>query len=455
MDFWGTRRFVKLALACIAVLAVPGTAAAATFTINCGTFAPLDLPSTGQLDYVVTGATEGADYAATSGSVPCAAGPGATHTVTVDLLDDSLDEPQETLTMTISKGALFTGEIATAAASTKIADDDVPDASIVSLVRILEGDPATPAAQLTVALSQVPVEQATINYATDDSSALAGSDFTGGSGQLVIPAGQQSGMISVPILDDAAVEKVEAFYVNLGSAANATVNATKKQAAVAIFDSDKAPVPSLSLPKGVAVKEGASGTVNALFTVNLSSAATERVQVAWKTANFTADLADYASGRGTLVFEPGQTSKTISVNVKGDRRDEPSEAYAVALEKPVGATLGAAKSFGIIVDDDGPKLGIARPKVVRKRTLVLNVACPASADLCKGRLTAVAGKLKFGAAAFELAKGQTGKLRLKMSRKARAALRKRARRVTFTALAADRSGATRLTVRKFRLSRLR
>ena len=465
----GICRPIWLALACAAALALPGTALAApvgtsvaasaptvgeamevTFTIACGTFAPLDFASTGQLDYTLSGANEGADYAPASGSVTCGPGPAATHAVTVDLLDDALDEPQETLTLTIAKGSLFTGEIAAPAANTKLVDDDMPGASIVPLVRVLEGGTA----QLTVSLSQVPAEATTISYATDSGSAAPGSDFTASSGQLVIPAGTQTGTISVPIVNDSAVEKVEGFYVNLSSPVNAVLDPAKTQAAIAVFDDDKAPVPTFSLPKGVAVREGDRGTVNALFMVTLSSAAAERVQVAWKTASFTANSADYAAGNGTLVFEPGQRTKTISVNVKGDRRDERDEAFGVVLSKPVGGTLGAAKSFGIVTDDDGPAMTIGRPKL-RPRAVVLALGCPPSADLCRGRLTAAAGKLKFGSAAFEIAKGASGKVKLKLSRKARAALRKRARRVAFTLTASDRSGSERVTTRRFRVRRLR
>lgn len=458
-----------LALACGAALALPAnalgavgasvTASAAsvgeagdlTFTISCGTFgAPLDVPSTGQIDYALTGGTEGTDYAPTNGSVACGAGPAATHAIAVDLLDDGLDEPQETLTFTISKGAVFSGEIATPTATARIVDNDLSTASIVPVVRVLEGGTA----QLTVTLSQVPEETATISYATDSGSAATGSDFTATSGQLVIPAGTQTGSISVPIANDSAVEKVEGFYVNLSSPVNAVLDPAKTQAAIAVFDDDRAPVPAFSLPKGVAVGEGDRGTVNALFTVTLSSPAAQRTQVAWRTQNFTANLADYTAGGGTLVFEPGQTTKTISVNVKGDRRDEPNEAFGVVLSKPEGATLGSPRSFGIVTDDDGPAMTLGRPKP-RPRALVVALGCPATADLCRGTLTAVAGRLKLGAASFELAKGATGNVKLKLARKARAALRKRARRVTFTLTAADRSGAERVLARVFRIRRLR
>lgn len=478
MSFRGIRSSVGLALACGAALALPGPALAApasiigpasvsenaekaTYTVNCGTTPAVlpgpEVPNAGALMVTVIegpapAAKQSDDFGEPSSTmIPCPLG----GTVDVPIVNDTLDEPGERFTVRA------TGTLAAplgtppnpaidASFTTTIGDDDVPDASIVEIVRVLEGG----AAQLTVALSQVPVEAATITYTTQDGSAVAGSDFTASSGQLVIQPGSQAGTIAVPILDDGAVEKVEGFYVNLSAPVNATLNPARTQAGIAVFDNDKPPVPAFSLPKGVAVQEGARGTVNALFTVTLSSAATERTQVAWRTSNFTANLADYAAGKGTLVFEPGQTSKTISVNVKGDLRDEPNEAFGVVLEKPVGGTLGAPKSFGIITDDDGPAMQVSRPKLAGKR-LVLALGCPPSADLCRGRLTAAVGKLKFGAATFEIEKGTAGEVRLKLPRKARAALRKRARRVKFTVAAADRSGAERLVVRAFRVRRLR
>ena len=476
MHFRGIRSSIWLALACTAALALPASALGATppsltgptsvpegagkatYTVDCGDTAPVPGTNTGPLTITVTdgpapAATAGADYGEPTPPPPYACTVAAdSFTVEVPITQDAVDEQDEQFTVTVS-GVLAPSGQFNQAIVTKIADDD-PVASITPLVRVLEGDTGASTAEVTITLSQPPIARTTIAYATEASSAIAGSDFTATTGTAVFQPGETTKTVAVPVRGDTAPEKVEAFYVNLISTDNGLLHATQKQAAVAIFDNDKAPVPTLSLPRGVAVREGARGTVNALFTVTLSSAAAERVQVAWKTANFTATLADYAAGSGTLVFEPGQTAKTISVNVKGDLRDEPHEAFVVVLSKPVGATLAAPKSFGIITDDDGPAMTIGRPKL-RPRALVVALACPPSADLCRGRLSATAGRLKFGAASFEIAKGTTGKVRLKLSRKARAALRKRSRRVTFNLVAADRSGAERLSARTFRVRRLR
>ena len=56
---------------------------------------------------------------------------------------------------------------------------------------------------------------------------------------------------------------------------------------------------------------------------------------------------------------------------------------------------------------------------------------------------------------FELAKGEGRELKLRLTQKARRALKKRARRVKFTATVADASGAQRVTTRRYRVPRRR
>jgi hypothetical protein len=468
--------FSKTAFGCLLALALPGSALAATpptfdgpasvgeaagkatYKVNCGTVAnaPLpDVPYTGPMTITVAPgpapvATKDADYQdpdPLTTTIPCTA-IVTSGNVDVPILEDTLDEPGEKFTLTATRD--LAGD--SAAFTATITDNDVPEATISPFVAVLEGE--NPNAVMTVTLSQVPVEPATVSYATQAFSALAGSDFTAASGEVTIPAGQQTGTISVPILDDAAPEKPEAFYVNLSSPVNATLNDTKKQGVVAIFDKDEAPLPAFSLPRGVAVQEGNAGTVNVLFPITLSTAPTETIKVDWRTASFSATLTDYESANGTVSFAPGETTKTVSVNVKGDIRDEPNEAFALILGNPVGGTIAAGRSFGVITDDDGPKVGIGRP-VVRGKSLIMVLTCPKTADLCKGSLKATLGKIRAGSAKFELAKGTGREVKVRLSRKARRALAKRARRMKFTATAADASGAQRTVTRRYRIPRRR
>lgn len=468
--------FWKAALGSLIALALPSSALAATptsitgptsigegggkatYTVACGGSDLLlaEVPYTGSLSVSVTpAATEGGDYGAPSPTTVLCSALTPNPTFEVPISDDALDEPGEqftvTLTGTLTNVSAEPSREVNLSIVTTIVDDDVPVATIAPIVSLFEG--AGPA-ELLVTLSQTPVEPAVINFATEDSSAAAGSDYTATSGQITIPAGQTTGKISVPILDDAAPEKPEGFFVNLTGAANATLDTTKKQGIVAIFDKDEPPVPAFSVPRGVAVTEGNSGTVNLLFPIKLSTSSTETLKVNWRTANFTANTADYESASGTVTFAPGETTKTVSVNVKGDLRDEPAEAFTLILGNPQGGTIAAGNSFGVITDDDGPKVGIGRP-VPRGKSLIMLVTCPRTADLCKGRLQARIGKLKAGTVRFELAKGEGRELKLRLTKKARQALAKRARRVKFIATTADASGAVKVTTRRYRVPRRR
>jgi hypothetical protein len=272
----------------------------------------------------------------------------------------------------------------------------------------------------------------------------------------------------VPIVNDTLDEADERFTVTVAGALVAE-GAVSQSVATTIADDDVpiTPVPpgpidgggggggtglpTLSIRKTVSVKENDGP---ALFPVTLSEAATGPVEVSWRTINWTANTADYEKANGRLVFQPGQMTKTISVGVKNDRRDEPDEAFGVVLENPVAAALGQRGAFGLLADDDGPKVTIGKPKVRGKR-LVTVIGCPDTASGCEGRLVGKAGRLGLGRRAFDLDGGEKRKLRLKMSKKARKKLRKRALRAKLQATASDTSGDTLVTSRKARLKRQR
>lgn len=91
---------------------------------------------------------------------------------------------------------------------------------------------------------------------------------------------------------------------------------------------------------------------SARFTVSLSGASDQPVTVDYATANGTAKApADYTAETATLTFSPGQTSKTVTVAVKGDRRNERNEAFFVNLSG-ASTTIADAGGKGTIVDND-------------------------------------------------------------------------------------------------------
>jgi len=75
-----------------------------------------------------------------------------------------------------------------------------------------------------VTLSSAPSSAVTVNYATSNVTATAGSDYDSRAGTLTFGPGQTSNTISVPIHGDTAVEGNETFAVDLTGAVGATIS---------------------------------------------------------------------------------------------------------------------------------------------------------------------------------------------------------------------------------------
>lgn len=109
---------------------------------------------------------------------------------------------------------------------------------------------------------------------------------------------------------------------------------------------------TMSIANG-SVREGNKGPSRLDLTVTLSRAATDVVTVNYRTVDGTAlASSDYTTTSGTLTFQPGQSSKTIPISIKGDRKREPNEAFSVQLSNAVGATIGGAAATATILNDD-------------------------------------------------------------------------------------------------------
>lgn len=106
----------------------------------------------------------------------------------------------------------------------------------------------------------------------------------------------------------------------------------------------------------VTVTEGTGGAATpATFTVSLLGGPSPTpVSVSYATANGSATApADYAATTGTVTFDPGQTSKPVTVPVVPDAVDEPTETFTLNLSAPsAGVFLVDGQGVGTIVDDD-------------------------------------------------------------------------------------------------------
>jgi hypothetical protein len=213
---------------------------------------------------------------------------------------------------------------------------------------ITEGNTGTTTATFTVTLSKPATQAVTVSYATMDVDATAGSDYVAKTGTLTIPAGQASGTFTVAVIGDRIAESAnETFNVQLTSATNATI-ANAWGNAVIVDDEPRINIGDVSK------SEGDRKTTTFTFTVSLSNPYDQAVTVNYATANGTATAgSDYQAKSGSVTFAPGETVKTITVVVNGDRVKESNEAFFVDLFGPSSnAFLNTSRGTGTIFNDD-------------------------------------------------------------------------------------------------------
>ena len=287
-------------------------------------------------------ATEGVDYRHAAGRLRFE--PGETQkTITVDLVDDILDEPDETFTVSLSSAE--NAEYALPEATGTIIDDDgAPVLAVVSEVRVGEGDGS---AAFAVTLSNPGSLEVRATYATMNGTAMARQDYEAATGTLRIAPGETKGTITVPILEDNVKEEDETFTLALSGAQNASLGSATGTGT--IVDNDA--VPTLSIGD-IAMQESAA---SAAFTVTLSEQSTMAVRVEYATEDETATSgADYIETTGTLRITPGETAGTITVPILADDLDEEDETFVVKLSGAEHAEITDGTGRGTITDHDEP-----------------------------------------------------------------------------------------------------
>ena len=235
-----------------------------------------------------------------------------------------------------------------------ILDDDAPAVPSISVapVFVTEGNYSRNVS-FRLRLSAPAPSEVQVRVATAAGSAT-GTDFTAVNKTVVIPKDAEETLVAVEITNDFEREPVETFSLLVSDAVGATI--ATPVAVATIFDNDDPEQDPNAITAGVSgasIVEGNAGHAPVRFTVQLSRASSSPVTVAYATADGGAVApADYLAVSGTLVFAPGETSKTVDVLVAGDREFEAGEAFTLVLGDAAGARTATRTAAARIVDDD-------------------------------------------------------------------------------------------------------
>ena len=287
------------------------------------------------------------DYAARELATLTFAAGETSKTITVNVKGDTTIEPDETFFVNLSSP---TNAVITDGQGVGTIKNDDPDLKINN-IKVIEGNAGTSVATFTVSLTSASSSDVSVDYATADGTATAGSDYVPTSGTITIPAGSTSATVQVPIIGDTAVKPTRRSLSTSPTRSTGRIIAGQGQATIVNDDN------TISV-SDVTLAEGNSGTTAFNFIVSLSAAASFPITVNYATANGTATAgSDYTAIPITaLVFAAGETSQTVTVVVNGDTLIEPDETFFVRLSSPTNATIAKGSGTGKILDDD---LGIS------------------------------------------------------------------------------------------------
>ena len=312
------------------------------------------------LSYTVSGtATSAWDYTALSGTVTVPRG-ATTATLPVTLIDDSAQEGDETVVLTLTAGAGY--QVGSPATHTlTIAANDTPASASASFAsgtyRVNEGGALRPVLKLSQSHSEAVM---VLVEALDLGEAQSGADFAADPWRVTIPAGETRQAFSIATFDDAKREGDEQLLLHIAPSGHSpgiqrSTNGHPDAVAYIIDDT------RVSLPETE-------------YTVSEGATATIRVAIANpKPAPFTLDYtlsgaggasgADVAGGFGTRSVTVAANATGVRIPIETVQDTEPGEvgeSVEVALSTTESDVVFADRRVVVhIADDDSPAVTFA------------------------------------------------------------------------------------------------
>ncbi|MBP9715643.1 MAG: fibronectin type III domain-containing protein [Candidatus Pacebacteria bacterium] len=306
------------------------------------------------VDYTVTGGTatgSGTDYTLASGTATITAGQTTTN-ISVNVADDSIDEEDETVDITLSPSPTNATLGSTSVHTYTIVDNDTSTTVGFSSASS-SGSEGTTSLNIPVEISAASGLDVTVNYAVTGTATGSGTDYTLASGTATIIAGQTSTNISVTVADDSIDEDDETIIVTLSSPNNASLNSNTVYT-YTITDNDNAPTIGFTTGSGSSLENATPAAKT--IPVSISSASGKSITVAYTiTTDGTATLnSDFTATNttGTLTIVPGATTASIPFTVINDATFEQDETIIVTLASESNATLSTSTYTYTITNDD-------------------------------------------------------------------------------------------------------
>ncbi len=314
-----------------------------TFTVSIDT-----LPVAGEtvtVPYVTNDGTAngGYDYTAITGVLEFTSSSALSQNIVIPILNDSMEEADEAFTIYIGPVAISPTGNSVTLSGVSTANITIPGNdhayTLSSTLAATSVDEDAGNVTFTVSINTLPVagETVTVPYATTDSTAIAGSDYTTTAGTLEFTSSSALSMdIVIPITNDVARETpaTEGFVLAIGPVAIASSGGSTatlsgaSSATVTIRDNDY----EINISPDFSVEVG-TGTAAVQVMVSPALASGEQIAVDYMTADGTASAGtDFTTTSGTLTFNHSSSNpQSISIPILNDGVQTGAESFTLNL----------------------------------------------------------------------------------------------------------------------------
>ena len=248
----------------VSIIVSLDAAAATTVTVDCAT-------SDGT-------AEAGSDYSSVNNTLSFA--PGVTDWVfTVPITDDVVDEPNESVMLTLS-GATHASITGTNPATITIIDDEAVSPAVQFSSGGYTFAEDTGHAIVTATLDGASPLTVSVDCATDDGTAVAGSDYAATANTLVFAPGTTSQSCTIPVIDDDAREADETIELSLSNPSQAGLG-TPSTAWVTIVDDDSSAPTQVAINKRVwpSTADAPGRETTYVYTITVRNGSTGTLQI--------------------------------------------------------------------------------------------------------------------------------------------------------------------------------
>jgi len=207
----------------------------------------------------------------------------------------------------------------------------------------------------------------TVQYFTEDETAMAGDDYTASRGIIVFDPGATRGVIQLEILEDDETEEDERFIITLEKPQNAVLGRASSTATIKDDDS----ITTIVIEDAIADEYATVIT----FDVYLSHPSAHPVSVRYSTQDGTASSGeDYSETTGMLTFAPGTVHSSIEVTLLKRDIDWQEETFYVHLESSESAQIEKSTATAIVMQETKEAQNVMTAYVARfVRTVSVNL----------------------------------------------------------------------------------